>query len=94
MDVIGVETEESRATDVVDLDSKLEIAVLRYAVNPPRDLDPMKPCLQCKFIKWDASFSFSMCYHKSQMEMVKSLHVFESKFGEAIKVIQYMLLRA
>ena len=74
MDVVGVETEESRATDVVDLDAKRETAGPGYPVSLPRDLDPGKPSLQSKFIEWDAPFSFPKRHHRSQQGTVKSLN--------------------
>ena len=74
MDVVQVETKETHATDVVDLDSSQETSGPCYAVNLPSDLDPVEPSLQCKFIKWDALLSFLKRHHSSQQEAVKSLN--------------------
>ena len=74
MDVVEVEAEESRATDVVDLDAKRETAGLGYSVSLTRDLDPVKSCMQCKFIEWDAPFSFPNRHHRSQPRTIKSLN--------------------
>ena len=51
MDVVEVKTEESCAADVVNLDMKQETAGPGYPVSLPRDLDPVEPSLQCKFIE-------------------------------------------
>ena len=67
-----METEESRDTDVVDLDTKRETAGPGYQVSLPRDLDPVEPSLRCKFIEWDALFSFPKRYHRSQQETARS----------------------
>ena len=74
MNVVEVETKGFRATDVVDLDTKREAAGPSYPVSLPHDLDPVESSLQCKFIEWDAPFSFPKHHHRSQQGTVKFLN--------------------